>query len=766
MKKICLFVAFIASVGVLEAQVILGIITDGTTGITLPGATVQLMPSGTGTSTDASGRFTFDNVTTGEHEVVVSFVGYHGMTKSLVVSSARTYRLTFDLIPAIITADEIVVTGTRTERKLEDVPLRLELVSSKTFAETPAIDVTGYLKQVPGVGVFNPGGFISHRNNIVMRGMSGVVLLDGVPVNKADGGSVHWNIFQPGQIERVEITKGPGSSLYGGNALGGVINIISRMPQNRIQGFLKAEYGSLNTCGGRFNVAGTNAGEKEKGVYYSLNGYYRQSDGYINLALEEEDGNYLPEPDTASTTVNNDMEEYGIDLKSGYIINPDSRIEIAVSYYNDERGTGFRYYDPEGSSNDHDSYSASISYNGTVGKAQVRTSAWFRDEDYRKVNDSDSESKYYTVVSDRQDMGLQFHTSLPAGNMSTLTAGFDMKQGSVNAVDDYQLVSDMVHNRGKINSFALFIQEEIMAFDERLVMLAGVRLDHAKYYDGAYYIENATSATSILQDLEDRNQEENIWNALSPRLSVQYRITPDIRIYATYSNGFRPSVLDDLCRSGFVRGGFKKANPLLEPERINSYELGADLHIAKLTLSPSLYYSRGKDFMYYVSTGDSIQQGSRMRPVRYVENIGEVEIKGFEFKMNLDILANLSVYANYNYNESVITEFDPLYSTQGEDITGMCLTYVPKNQFAAGLGWRTRIVNAGLTFNYTGSHYADDLNTVEINPYSTVGLRLWRSVGKIGMKMDIENIFDKVALVDDGTINFGRFIRFEVSYNF
>jgi outer membrane receptor protein involved in Fe transport len=170
--------------------------------------------------------------------------------------------------------------------------------------------------------------------------------------------------------------------------------------------------------------------------------------------------------------------------------------------------------------------------------------------------------------------------------------------------------------------------------------------------------------------------------------------------------------------------------------------------------------------MYYVSTGDSIQQGSRLRPVRQVENIGEIEIKGFEIKITLDLLSNLSAYLNYNYNESVITEFDPLYSDQSEDITGMYLTYVPKNQLSAGMGWRNRVVNAGMALNHIGSYFSDDLNSTVIDPFTTLDVRLWRSFDKIGVKLDIENILNRVDLVDDGTINFGRFTRLELSWSF
>lgn len=771
-QKLILFFAFSLTVMSLAAQEISGVVSDASEGFPLPGATVILEPGSRGVSTDQSGRFTFDGVSQGEYSVTVSFVGYDDEVRTVNVAGNRNHRLTISLSPSLVEADEVVVTATKTERKISDLPVRMELVSAKTMGSTPAIDMAGYLRNSSGVGVFVPGGFISHKSNVVMRGMSGVsqarvlVLLDGVPVNKADGGSVHWSLFQPEQIDRIEITKGPGSSLYGGNALGGVINMITKEPQKKFQGFVKGEYGSMNTYGGRFNIGGTTADDNGRGAFYSVNGYYRQSDGYVNLALEDEDGDYLPEADTTKGTIKNDMEEHGIDIQGGYYFNENNSLKASFSYYDDQRGTGFRNEDGLVSTADHDSWSASLSYRGTAGKADIRGDIWFRNEDYAKVNSSDSDSKNYSVISDRQDIGLQLHSSLPVGQNSTVTAGVDLKNGSVDAVDKYLLVSDRVYNRGEMTSFALFLQEELKAFDDRFIAVAGLRYDHARYFNGAYYIENPTSATSILQELEERNQDENSWNSLSPRLSLLYKVSPSLRFFATYSHGFRASILDDLCRSGFVRGGFKQANPYLGPEKLNSYEIGADFTAGSFTLSSSFYYSDGTDFMYYVSTGDSIAMGSRLRPIRRVENISGVEIKGVELKAGYDLNTHISLSANYSYNESVVSSFDPEFSSQSEDITGMYLTYVPKHRASGQFTWRNPVVNAGFVVNHTGAHFADDQNEVEIDPFTSLDMRLWKSFRTFSVRLDIENITDKVVLIDDGYLNFGRFVRLEFFYAF
>ena len=770
-KTSVLFLMLMISV-ITVGQDLAGRVVDGSTGMTLPGATVILNPGNTGAATDRTGRFSFSGLDQGQYELTVSYLGYKTHTRKVNISKGAGQRITVELPPAVIDADEIVITGTKTERKLEEVPMRLEFAGARLFAETPSADMTGYLKNMAGVDVYSPGGFISHKNNITMRGMSGanhgrvLVLVDGIPINKSDGGSVNWNLVQPEQLQKVEITKGPGSSLYGGNALGGVINMITKMPAKKFQGYVKTEYGSLNTYGGRFNIAGDNSLDSDKGFYYSVNAYYRQSDGYINQALEDEDRNYLREADTASSIIKNDMEEYGADLRAGYRISENSRIGLMLSYYDDKRGTGYKYYTPEGSRADHDTYSARLIYEAMLGKVSFNSSLFYRQEDYYKLNDSDRDSKYYSVESARRDMGLLVNASMPLGDNSTLTAGFDLKQGSVDAVDIYQMVPDRVFNRGKMNNYAVFIQDEVRALDNRLIIIGGLRFDNARYYDGAYYIEDATSATDILSDLEDRNQAENSWSAISPRMSGQYKFSENVRAYAVYSHGFRPSVLDDLCRSGFVRGGFKEANPLLEPENLDSYELGADIHAGGLSVSPSLYYSRGNDFMYYVSTGDSLSMFGRMRPVRRVENIGEVEIKGAELKASYEFERGLSLFANYSYTESVITEFNPEYSRQGEDLTGKYLSYVPKHNASAGISWRNPLVNVSVMMNHKGEHYYDDINTVTIDPFTSFDMRLWKTVGQFSFKLDVQNITDNVTLVDYGYLNYGRFMRMEITYLF
>ncbi len=774
MKKILLgFIAvLILHVSGLAQNSIRGKVFDKETSEPLPYCNISIKNQNKGAVTDVNGEFEMVGIEGKSLTITASFVGYQKQTRTVTVSGNSVPEVVFYLKSSSITSAPVVITGTRTERRIEDVPTRVNLITPKRITASPAQSADELLNYTAGVNVNRAGGFLSHRSNVSMRGMSGaeqsrvLILVDGIPVNKADGGSVNWNLINMETVKKVEVSKGPGSSLYGSNAMGGVVNIITSKPTKQIEGSVKTEYGEMNTYGGRANVGGRIA---NTGLYYGVNAFYRQSDGYNNLPEEERD----------STSIKSDLMEYAAGIKIGYDLNSKNNIELSLNYFDDQRGSGSKIFIPEGERMDHDTYTGSVSYKGEFAGIRTTTTAYYRNENYFKLRESykASKDKYtcFAVDSKREDLGLIYYASKKIGKRNDITAGFDVKQGKVDAVDDYtytneywtgEPVTDLVFNRGSMNTMALFIQDEI-TLSKSIKLIAGLRFDHAKFFDGSYYIEDTTKATDVLADLENKELAEFNWNALSPKLSAQYRITKNIRTYVSYAQGFRPPVLDDLCRSGFIRGGFKRANPELKPETIQNFEWGMDWHSFdnKLRVSPSAYYSLGKDFMYYVSTGDSIAMGSKVKPIRERRNISGVEIYGAEMEINFAINKNITALANYAYTHSTVSEFETTESKN--DISGNFLTYVPEHQFTIGAIWTNRYINTNIYYHHKGEFYADDQNEVLIEPYATFDVKLWRNIGEnFSVAFIVKDALDNQAIVDEDYLSMGRYMKIELGYRF
>ncbi|RLD63187.1 MAG: hypothetical protein DRJ01_04400 [Bacteroidetes bacterium] len=749
------------------SQEITGKIIDASTNKALTGANVVIDETNNGTITNTDGIYKFENLEKGTYNLTVSFIGYKKVNKKINITGNKTYTLNFSIEGISVETKEVVITATKTQQNIEDIPQRVELISLNKIKSNPIESADDLLKTISGTYVSRPLGIFSHNTNVSMRGLSGseqsrvLILMDGVPINKSDGGSVNWNLMNLNQISKVEITKGPGSSLYGSNAMGGVINFISKKPTQKFSGGISSEYGTYNTIGTKINISGRQSDDKSQGLYWDVNSFYRQSDGY----------NATPESERDSNDIKSNLQEYAAGTKLGYDFNKFNNIELKLNYYDDQRGTGVKIYDKDGCNFQHKTYSGSLNYKGEIGKTKMNAIVYYRDEPFYRLNESikmKSGSIYYKcydVSSKRIDMGTMFNASHKFGQHNLITTGFDIKHGSVDGNDNYQTSTDVVTNKGKMNTFAFYAQDELNLLNNKIKIIAGLRYDFANFYDGAYYITDGTNATSILTSLVNENLDEHTWSAISPKISAQYLFNKNFRTYISYSQGFRPSTLDDLSRSGFIAGGFKQANPNLEAETLDNFEIGGDINIKnKLKISPSVYYSIGHDFMYYVSTGDSLMMGSRLKPVRIKQNISKVNIYGAELDISYQINSNINIFANYTFANSQIAEFDA--STGDFDLTDKYLTYVPQNQVVSGISWTNKIINTNVTYHYYDDQWMDDQNINKIDAYSSIDLRFWKAIKAFTLSVNIQNVTDHTYIESHGHESLGRFITGQVSYQF
>jgi iron complex outermembrane receptor protein len=268
-----------------------------------------------------------------------------------------------------------------------------------------------------------------------------------------------------------------------------------------------------------------------------------------------------------------------------------------------------------------------------------------------------------------------------------------------------------------------------------------------------------------LNELQDLELDQSQWSHLSPKVALKFAAGSGFSAYISYGNGFRPSILDDMCRSGFVRGGFKRANPFLGPEKLDNFEAGADLLLwKKLKLSASGYYSAGKDFIYMISTGDSIKQGSKMKPVLEANNISGVKIFGLESSLNYDFGMGISGFVQYVYTNSTITDYVPEVGMA--NLQGKTLIYVPKHNASAGVTWRNRWINVNIQGSWLSEQWMDDVNSVSIPAYLKLDARIWTDFSHFRIFVNGQNLTNVVYLEGHGTLSLGRFINGGVAYRF
>lgn len=725
-----------------------------------------------GTTSNQLGLFEICNLPSQGVRLTVSCLGYKTLD-TLINSKIYSESIILKLIPSLIEIEEVVVTATRTENYITETPVRVNLISPKFISNSPVRTIDEILKYSPGINWSRPFGIFSTKAIVTMRGLSGkeqgrvMVLLDGIPINKSDGGTVDWNMVDMEMVRRVEITKGAGSALYGGNAMGGVINIITQPSTEKLYARASLEYGTFNTIGARV-LAGGNKKLKSSAnsIYWGMSSFYRESDGYIT----QSEADRLANP----YIVKSNLMEFGVNARAGLKLGENHRIEAVLNYYNDHRGTGEKVHLEDGNVTDHDAHGLTLNYKGKLGTININSSLFSLTENYKKVNEYlKDDYTWYNVLSVRRDMGWISTFSKKIGTAQLVTAGIDYKNGSVDAYDKYFTSTDIVYNEGRMHTFAVYAQDEISLIENRFRLIAGIRYDRASFYDGSFRIENPSPETSFMHDYEVPDMPEQSHGAVSPRLSLQYKIKEQNRIYAMYSRGFRPSVLDDLCRSGRIKGGFKIANPALQPEYLDNFELGVDWKlINRLQWNASLFYSKGKDFQYYVSNGQTIDMGFGERPIFIRANISDVEIAGAETELRFELNSQVQLFANYCYSKSRILEYRRINQNDTIDLAGKFFTDVPEHIVSAGAAWNHPFVNLSLLYHYNGAMYINDRNTVDevllmsqYPAWSTVDIKVWREfLGKFKASVFIQNVFDTKYYDSKYAVCPGRFITAEISF--
>lgn len=660
---------------------------------------------------------------------------------------------------------EVFITATRTPKNPGDVPARLSAIPPEEIELQPALTTDAILDIIPGINIDRPQGIFSKNAGITMRGLNGtprvLVLVDGVPVSKTDGGGVNWNRMIPDNISRIEVIKGPVSAIYGGNAMAGVINVISREPESKLDGEAKVFYGTYNTFGGNLRIGGR-LKPTGNSIYYNANVFYRRGDGYVIVPPDKED----------SMDVKTYLKEMSIGGKIGYRYGSGSYTEAEYSYYTDDRGDGTRIYEEEGGYNRYPTGYFRITTFNYFGRFNWVLRYFYQNEHYLRQTETMSEKKgkkytLYETDSKRIDQGIWTNASYKMRGNMDLVFGLDLKQGSVDGKDTYYTSSDILENKGKMNFLALFAEYDWQPLGKKMKILAGLRYDVAKFFDGFFTISEPTTLTDFMTTYPSGFENET-WHAWSPKLGIKYDISDDADVYISYSHGFRPGMLDDMCRNGNISKGFKLANPQLKPENVDNIEAGADITLfKKVILEPSVYYTIGTDFHYFVGNGDSVVTGAdNLKAVLQRQNVSEVRVKGAEITASWQMTKHFYLSANYAFNDSRITAFDTT-GRYGKDLTGKFLMEVPENQVFSGIYYTSRILQASVIFNYKSSVWNDDENTQKTAGYSTFDMKIGKTFyQKLNINLIVQDIFNTRYYDSKGNISPGRFFMLNLSWHF
>jgi outer membrane receptor protein involved in Fe transport len=682
-----------------------GMVRDAT-GAAISGAEVTLHSqlSTQNTKTGPDGGFLFSAVSGLSGTVRVAADSFAPAEQSWSATT-QTVQLTF-VLNALPQVEEIVVSATRTEMKLSEVPGSAVLLSAADINADPALTLDDLLRQVPGFSLFRRSS--SRVANPTTQGVSlrglgasgpsrALVLEDGVPMVDPFGGWVYWDRIPRTELSSVEVVRGGASSLYGSDALGGVVQFLSRVPQSPSVS-IDTSYGTENTP--NLSVwTGTTISRWDLEAAADMS----RTDGYVLVPASERGA--------VDTLANS--KHATVDGEVGYKISEGGRAFLRGSFFDESRNNGTPLtYNSTGTGFGSAGFNTSLGANDTI-EARVFGLAQGYDQTFSSIatnRSTETLTDIQHVPSQQLGVSAQWVHVL---HRHTLSAGTDAQE--VMGASDEQLVLASANNiaGGRQRSSAVFGQD-IFRVGNKWTFIAGVRWDNWRNFNGSTVRIPLPPGTPTGQNFPDRSE-----SALSPRLSLMRALTSNLSVSLSGYRAFRAPTLNELYRS-FRQGiSVTNSNPLLRAERLSGAEAGlkATTLGGKLESRGTAFWSDIVDPVTNVTLSTTPTLITRQR-----QNLGRTRSLGAELDGVVHLKSFIEISAGYQYVHAYVED-------SSAALIGKSVPEVPRHQFTwEARYWRPERIMLNVQGRYSSLQYDDDLNTLPLGQYYVMDLFVGRQL--------------------------------------
>jgi len=654
--------------------------------------------------------------------------------------------------------EEVTVTATRDGLSQESSPNATSVVTLREnqIRNTSTIDQS--LNLTPGVFAFRAKGLLDNEARIMIRGFSGqnrtLILFDGQPINDAQTGNVLWTMIPTSEVERVEVARGPFSALYGGNAMGGVVNIQTRPIEKRsFEG--SVQYGTFDT---------TSYDARYSDRLWDKLGF---SFGYRRLQT----GGYPTRPITASATTgttgtlvtgiiptltttgtqsyiigdsgNEWLNQHAIRFKGDFSITKDTQIsgqfmrqirangyDNGISFVRDaagnnvtlgpvlfnDRGTVRRFNFTPGSFLQGPGDAEINFYSGSVlHKFNERTflqiSGGVNDQpdvSFRTPNTATATASGGPgTIGQRASRNLYFNTQfnwqpLFLGGRNSFVLGTETRADEsvnqdfvlTNWADRDSKTTQTSDSVGRTLNQSVYVQDQIRV-RENINIVAGLRYDFWRTYDGLF---NGFSTALPLTRYEPQTR-----NAITGKVAAIWNIGKGFAVRSSIGTAFRtPSVLD-LYRNFRIGTRNFLGNPSLKPENLLSYEFGVRQTFGEKTAIEATYYrNQISDLIFRATDLANDPTGNTLININAAKGV----TNGFEFSLKRQVVSWLQFRTTYSYTDAKITENPANLLSVGKRVT-----FTPPQMASASFLGSWKRLTGSVSGRYVAAIFSSDINS-------------------------------------------------------
>ena len=712
-----------------------GVVRDSS-GAAIPGAQVELRTKSYSaqTITDGSGMFSFDRIPENSGTVTIIAKGFQQIDQQWTAAPGTPTRLTIALKPLAVN-QQVIVTAARTATRLSDSPVSDIELTGQDLEETPALTLDDQLRQVPGFSLFRRSSSrIANPTTlgVSLRGLGSgsgssraLVLEDGIPLNDPFGSWVYWDRVPSASIASVEVAQEGASSLYGSEALSGVIQFLT-LPPTPAGLSIETSYGNQNTP----NLSIWAGGEKD-GWFSTFGGEVFHTDGYYLVPAQDRG--------TIDTMANS---EHGTaDLTLGRKFGSSDEIFARGLYFDDSRNNGTPYQ-----TNSIRMGQGVLGANlnlGNIGSLTLRSYGDF--ETYHQGFSSVAANRDSETPTDKQTVpaegiGVSAVWTRSAGKRQTLVAGFDEHE-EIGRSDEVLLSAKKDTSAGgRQRTVGLFGEDIIQLAPSWLLSLSG-RYDHWSNFNASLYSAPFTPPPPA----STTPYANRSYDVFDPRATLLHQFNGHVSWSASIYRAFRAPTLNELYRSFRQGTTTTDANANLSAERLTGGETGVDVHTfnQRLELRGTFFYNQVINPVSNVpctsSTPNCPLAATGTTQLR--ENLGRTAAPGFEIDGVVKVTNHIQLSTGYQYVDATILSSPGITPS----LANTWVAQVPHQDLTFQAVYANpRVINVSIDGRMVGKQYDTVGNQFLMGGYFLLDAMASRSIGGgVQVFAAAENLLDR-----------------------
>ena len=607
--------------------------------------------------------------------------------------------------------DDVFVTATRTPILKNNVIADVTTISSEDIERAGSSSLPELLQRQPGIEISNLGG-AGKVSTLSIRGSSSthsIVLIDGMRVGAATSGFSAIEHIPLSQIEKIEILRGPASSLYGQDAIGGVIQIFTKKGVDGFKPYVGIGYGSYNTSNFQSGIRGGN-----NQTTYAINFAAMNTDGFSA---------FIPNPNkTIANAANLDRDEYKNYSLSSFLnhkINQDYEIDLQYFLSKgknkfDQQFANFAPFVDFKNETKQESYAVNL-------KGQINN-AWQSSIKIGQSTDKYLDKQKFNLISNLQDSSL-----------------VDLYKTTQN---QFAWQNNIKLNKGSLTLLYDFLQQKIKTTD---LYEKTQRTNHGLMVGYSLIEVRHNFQTNIRKDFNSAYDD-----AITGNIGYAYSINSNWTIASSYGTAFVSPSFNFLYS---LADDFALGNPNLKPEKSKNIEASIRYKDGDGSLNLTIFQNRINDFIIYTIPDDPGLRTS-------TQNLNKAEIQGLTFSGD-QFFGHFQIKGSATGQSAKNEDTDKYLPRRASLIGNINLNYY--------IGFW----NIGIEETFSNKRFDDKENTVKLSGYALTNIVAdYKINDKLKLNLRLNNVFDKdYSLAAEGTSGFkyqtpGRSLFTNLRYDF